>query len=66
MQPPHPDDSLNLEDSGTLDLGRLLTTTPPASPEAAAPPPELSGNRRQGDSKSREFLANPFDVPGVV
>lgn len=66
MQPPHPDDSLNLEDSGTLDLGRLLTTTPPASPEAVDPPPELSGNRRQGDSKSRELLTNPFDVPGVV
>jgi hypothetical protein len=66
MQPRKPDDSLNLEDSGTIDLGRLTTARQPAPAADDAAPPELAGNRRQGDSKSRELLQNPFDIPGVV
>ncbi|MBL8851720.1 MAG: hypothetical protein JNG89_18710 [Planctomycetaceae bacterium] len=66
MQPRNLDDSLNLEDSGTIDLGRLLTTRQPGPAAEDAAPPELTGNRKRADSKSRELLQNPFDVPGVV
>jgi hypothetical protein len=65
MQPRKPDDSLNIEDSGTLELGRPITARQPPDPVVDEAPPELSGNRRQGDSKSRELLTNPFDVPGI-
>jgi hypothetical protein len=62
MQPRKPDDSINLEDSGTLDLGRLLTR-PQVPEDQTADIPEFSRTARQGDSKSRELLANPFDIP---
>ena len=65
MRPRELDDSLNLEDSGTIDLGRLLTTRQPAPAEDDVPP-VLTGNCKRADSKSRELLQNPFDVPGVV
>jgi len=65
MQPPMPDDSLNLEDSGTLDLGRLLAQQQPPGDQAADALPEFSRSARHGDSKSRELLANPFDVPAA-
>jgi hypothetical protein len=58
-----PDDSLNLEDSSTLELGRLIAGRQPADDRPNAPPPELPCKRRQGDSKSRELLTNPFTVP---
>jgi hypothetical protein len=62
MQPQLPDDSLNLDDSGTLDLGRLLTQSQLPDEQSAAIP-EFTRKKRQGDSRSRELLANPFDVP---
>ena len=62
MQPQMPDDSLNLEDSGTLDLGRLLTQSQRPEDQTAEIP-EFTHQKRQGDSRSRELLANPFDVP---
>lgn len=58
-----PDDSLNLDDSGTLDLGRLLTQPQPADAPAADDLPEFAKTPRHGDSKSRELLANPFAEP---
>jgi hypothetical protein len=58
-----PDDSLNLEDSGTLELNRPVTARQPDDVAANGPAPELTGKRRQGDSKSRELLMNPFDAP---
>jgi hypothetical protein len=61
-----PDDSLNLEDSGTLELGRAITARQTPDSVTEDPPPELSGNRRQGDSKSRELLANPFDASSTA
>lgn len=63
MPPQQPDDSINLEDSGTLDLRRLLTQTPLPGEPPADVLPEFSRSARQGDSKSRELLANPFDAP---
>lgn len=62
MQLRMPDDSLNLEDSGTLDLGRLLTQSQRPDDQTAEIP-EFTQKKRQGDSRSRELLANPFDVP---
>ncbi len=62
MQPRKPDDSLNLEDSGTLELGRLITGRQPDDQDADASTLKLPPKPRQGDTKSRELLANPFDV----
>lgn len=66
MKPRKPDDSINLEDSGTLDLNRLLTTRPPIESDTDVSAPELPAKPRQGDSRSREFLANPFTTPDAA
>lgn len=63
MKPRKPDDSINLEDSGTLELDRLLTTRQPVDSDADGSTPELPVKPRLGDSRSREFLANPFTTP---
>lgn len=63
MQQRKPDDSINLEDSGTLELNRPVTTSQPDDVDLDGPPPELPGKCRQGDSRSRELLLNPFDAP---
>lgn len=62
MQPRKPDDSINLEDSGTLELNRPVTARQPDDVTLDGPPPELPGKPRQGDSRSRELLLNPFDT----
>ena len=62
MEPRKPDDSINLEDSSLLELGRLAAGNQPKD-EPVDEAPELPEHRRQGDTKSRELLTNPFDVP---
>lgn len=63
MEPRKPDDSLNLEDSSMLELDRLIAGHQPEDEKTDEPPPDLPVHRRHGDTKSRELLTNPFDVP---
>jgi len=63
MKPRIPDDSINLEDSGTLELDRLITARQPEDAQADGSAPDLPGKPRQGDSRSRELLSNPFSAP---
>jgi len=65
MKPRKADDSINLEDSGTLELDRPVTTRQPLDAHRDDCAPELPAKPRQGDSRSRELLANPFTSPDV-
>mgnify|MGYP006908275344 CR=1 FL=1 len=63
MKPRKPDDSINLEDSSLLELDRPIVGHQPEDENPDEPPPDLPEHRRQGDTRSRELLMNPFDVP---
>lgn len=66
MDPKLHDEALNLEDSGTLELGRLLAVGPELEREPVHEPPEFPSAPRRRDWSSRELLAQPFNDAGLI